>query len=334
MDVKTGTQTWSNNVQRADFKSDGASNISATDKAKFFQEDSIGETLNKVADANYVDESKKMRTVGNNQLNKDAFMSLLLTQMKNQDPTNPLKSHEMAAQLAQFTQLEKLTNIDQSINSLRTDQKPSMNYQALNLIGKAVNTDNSKITRTDATQNHEIRFNLGASAQKVEVKIKDANGTELRTLTFPNLKAGKNEVNWNGQMEDGTAAPIGDYTAEFQAVGSNGAKIFVESKVAGVITGVNFTPKGPQLLVGKQTINMSDVKSISDPSAPQEGGPQMGGRPVDISALGKTKPENKPETKPDSAKKARLVKGDISEAAMTQDFVNNLNKQGAKAGGM
>jgi flagellar basal-body rod modification protein FlgD len=180
MDVKTGTQTWSNAVQKADFKSDGTSNISATDKAKFFQEDSIGDTLNKVADANYVDDSKKMRTVGNNQLNKDAFMSLLLTQMKNQDPTNPLKSHEMAAQLAQFTQLEKLTNIDQSINSLRTDQKPSMNYQALNLIGKAVNTDNSKVTRTDATQNHEIRFNLGASAQQVEVKIKDANGTELR----------------------------------------------------------------------------------------------------------------------------------------------------------
>jgi hypothetical protein len=135
-------------------------------------------------------------------------------------------------------------------------------------------------------------------------------------------------------MEDGTAAPIGDYTADITAVGSNGAKIYVESKVAGVITGVNFTPKGPQLLVGKQTINLSDVKSISDPTAPQDNGAQMSGRPVDISALGKVKQENKPESKTDGAKKARLAKGDISEAAMTQDFVNNLNKQGAKAGGM
>lgn len=344
MDVKTGTQTWSNAVQRADFKSDGTQTMSATDKAKFFQEENIGETLNKVADANYVDDSKKMRTVGNNQLNKDAFMSLLLTQMKNQDPTNPLKSHEMAAQLAQFTQLEKLTNIDQSINSLRNDQKPSLNYQALNLIGKAVNTDNSKITRTETTQNHEIRFNLAASAQNVEVTIKDLNGTELRKLTFPNLKEGKNELNWNGQMEDGTAAPIGDYVADIQAVASNGKKIYVESKIAGTITGVNFTPKGPQLLVGKQVVNLSDVKSISDPMAPIANGPQLGGKPVDISALGgmvanggqsqAKRGEVKPETKPDAAKRARLAKGDIGDAAMTQDFINNLSKQGAKAGGM
>src|SRR5689334_11359839 len=108
--VKTGTQTWSNSPQRTDWKSDGAQNISAIDKANHMPEDSVGDMLNKVADPNYVDQSKKMRTVGNNQLGKDAFMSLLLTQMKNQDPTNPLKSHEMAAQLAQFTSLEKLNN--------------------------------------------------------------------------------------------------------------------------------------------------------------------------------------------------------------------------------
>src|ERR1700753_3724608 len=109
MSVKGGTQTWSTSPQRTDFKSDNTHNVSATDHAKYFDSESPGDTANKIADPNYVDTTKKMRTVGNAELGKDAFMTLLLTQMKNQDPTNPLKSHEMAAQLAQFTSLEKLT---------------------------------------------------------------------------------------------------------------------------------------------------------------------------------------------------------------------------------
>src|SRR5262245_60042138 len=132
--VKTGTQTWSNSQQRTDFKSDGAQTISATDKEKMGGDEAIGDILNKVADPNHIDETKKMRTVGGKEMGKDAFMTLLLTQMKNQDPTSPLKSHEMAAQLAQFTSLEKLHNINAAIEGLRKDQQPDHNFQALNFI--------------------------------------------------------------------------------------------------------------------------------------------------------------------------------------------------------
>ena len=73
MGVKGGTQTWSNSPQQAANKSDGAQNMSATDKEKFFGNDSIGDTLNKVADPNYIDASKKLRATGNAELGKDAF---------------------------------------------------------------------------------------------------------------------------------------------------------------------------------------------------------------------------------------------------------------------
>lgn len=342
--VKTGTQTWSTSQQRTDFKSDGAQNVSAVDRQKLGSGDeAIGDILNKVADPNFIDETKKMRTVGNKELGKDAFMSLLLTQMKNQDPTNPLKSHEMAAQLAQFTSLEKLHNINEAIEGLRKDNQPDHNFQALSFIGRTISTDNSKVGRTSTNEQHDIRFTLNADAPEVTMVVKDASGTPIRTLNYKNMKSGKNELNWNGMTDEGQAAPAGDYTVAIEAKGSNGRKLGVETKTEGVITGVNFTPKGPQLLVGKQVINMSDVKSISEPALVQQMEeskpmPSMNSAPVPGAATpvqgGEAQNTTimKPETRPNAAKAAKMKKGDLNDASMAQGLINKLNKEGAKAG--
>jgi flagellar basal-body rod modification protein FlgD len=333
--VKGGTQTWSSSPQRTDFKSDGAQTMSATDKQKYFDSEPIGDTLNKVADPNYVDPAKKMRTVGDSQLGKDAFMSLLLTQMKNQDPTNPLKSHEMAAQLAQFTALEKLNNINEGIEKLRKDNQPDHNFQALAFIGKTVTMGNSKIARLEESETHDLRFSLPQDAQKANIEISDASGNLVRKMEMKNLKAGANSLTWNGKTEEGATAPKGDYTLKVEALGANGKKLYVQTKADGVITGVNFTAHGAQLLMGKQVVSMSDVKSISDPSlvanaqnlAPPAAGP-AGTKPM----ASPKKVEMKTETKENSDKRARLAKGNINDAAMAQGLINTLNKAGAKAG--
>ncbi len=354
--VKGGTQTWSTAKQESSLRGDGNQTLSASDKEKYFQDESIGDTLNKVADPNYVDDSKKMRTTGNNQLGKDAFMTLLLTQMKNQDPTNPLKSHEMAAQLAQFTQLEKLNNINEGIVSLRKDNEPSHNFQALAFIGKTITTDNSKVSRLDADATHQVRFNLPADSQITKMAVKDAAGNVVRNLEFKNLKTGKNEVEWNGMTEEGAKAPVGEYTVAVTATGSNGRGLAVEMKTEGVISGVNFTPHGPQLMVGKQIVNMADVKSITESAAQPDMGTlsapnaqmmqqlqqqmsqaQGGGSPVNSKMMAlphesPKKAEVKPESKEANAKRARLSKGDLNDAAMAQGLINSLNKNGAKAG--
>lgn len=337
--VKSGTQTWSTAPQKPDFKSEKSNSVSATDAEKYFQNEDIGATLNKVADPNWVDDSKKMRTVGNNELGKDAFMTLLLTQMKNQDPTNPLKSHEMAAQLAQFTSLEKLQGINEGVDNLRKDMAPGQNFQALSFIGKTVMVDNSKISRSDAESQHEIRFNLSADAPSMKAQVKDAAGVVIRNLELKNLKAGKNQINWNGVTEDGTPAPVGEYTVTMEAEGSNGRKLFVETKTEGVISGVNFTPRGPQLMIGKQVLSISDIKTVSDSTALQMQ-PQMLAVPSALPAgalpaapnQGPKKVEVKPETKANADKRAKMAKGDLNDAAMAQGLINQINKAGAKAG--
>lgn len=325
--VKLGTQTWSSAPQKADYKSDGTQNLSANARAQVMgQDESIGDVLNRVSDPNYVDQSKKMRTVGANELGKDAFMTLLLTQMKNQDPTNPLKSHEMAAQLAQFTSLEKLNNINEGIDGLRKDQQPSHNFEALSFIGKMISTDNGKITRLSGDTNHEIHFQIPSDAQKLTLTVKDGDGKTIRTLEHKNLKTGENTLTWNGQTEEGATAPAGDYTATFEAIGSNGRKIFVETRTEGLISGVNFTARGPQLLVGKQTVNLSDVKSISDPNVKTlEPGP----RPI-----GEPPPDAHSTSKPVRAASPPGPKGrgNLDQAAMASGLINKLTQEGAKAG--
>jgi len=306
--------------------------MSASDKESLFQGESIGDTLNKVADPNWVDPSKKMRAVGNPKLDKDAFMTLLLTQMKNQDPTNPMKSHEMAAQLAQFTSLEKLSNIDSGIEKLNTQKNPAQNFEALNFIGKKVVTDSSTVTHASPTEMHDLDFNLAGDALKAEIRVKDKDGNVIRNLSASNLKAGKNSFNWNGLMDDGTAAPVGDYSFEVAARSSNDAKIFVETRTEGVVTGVNFTSKGPQVMVGKRVINMADIKSISDPRLSEEEAQKIKPQNQGPLPIPQAKASVKPETQTDGVKKAKLSQGNINDLAMTQGMINKLNDEGAKAG--
>lgn len=359
MNVKLGTQAWSKTPQPGIQHTDNVHHSSAFAEEKVTgQGENIGDVLNRVADPNYVSQTHKRRTVGNPELGKDAFMSLLLTQMKSQDPTNPMKSHEMAAQLAQFTSLEKLTNIESAINKLRTDSKPDKNFEALQLIGKTVVTDSTKITRADQKTPSDLKFSLAADAIKATVSIKDAKGNIVRTLTFNNLKKGKNDVSWNGQFEDGTQAPLGDYTLDVEARNSSGAKIFAQMKSQGTITGVNFTSHGPQVLIGKEAIDIADIKSISD-NAAKEGAPAPGiptpgfaKNAISLPAsLGGTaspipsaenimplpvakheKPTVKPETKSDGAKRSRLAQGSLTDAQMPGSLYKQLENAGAGEG--
>lgn len=324
LSVKGGTQTWSNAQQQVDFPKDNTRSISAEDQQQFFGEQDIGAVLNKVADPNWVDPAKQVRQVGDNSLDKDAFMKLLLTQMKHQDPTNPMQSHEMAAQLAQFTSLEKLTNINQGINALAKAQAPSHNFEALALIGKAVAGDSAKIDRMAENDQHPISFALKGDAQKAEIKIKDADGRLVRTLEVANLKTGRNEVVWNGKLDNGTDANRGAYVATIEAKGSNGRKIHADTQFSGVISGVNFTAQGPVLMIGKQAVSLKDVKEIVDPTRLAPSAPA---NQLEVKNNGAPAPSAKPEDK-----EQRVAGSNLESVGMSRGLINQLNKAGAKAG--
>ncbi|MFN8945181.1 MAG: flagellar hook assembly protein FlgD [Pseudobdellovibrionaceae bacterium] len=263
MNVSRDTKAFGNTVGEMKSSNDQVKTLSARDIEKVGGED-MGAVLNKVADKNYIDPSKKMRAVGNSQLDKDAFFKLMLAQMKNQDPTNPMKSHEMAAQLANFSSLEQMQNMNGTLTEMKNSAKPAEQFQALSLIGRSGAGDSTDVVRTKDDRDHDFKFEIPTEAN-VTVRIKNPDGAIIRTYELNNLKKGDNSLTWNGQDETGRVVPAGNYQFLAEAKSAQGQKIAVKTAFDGLITGVNFTSEGPVLMVGKQTVRLRDVKKITDP---------------------------------------------------------------------
>lgn len=253
----TQTKPTSNNASQAQLTDGDLKKLGA---------ENVGDLLNKVADPNWTDPSKKTRAVGNDKLDKDAFFKLMLAQMKNQDPTNPLKSHEMAAQLASFSSLEQMQNMNTTLTELKNGQKPTEQFQVLNLLGKGVAGDSSRVTRNQGDKSHDFVFNLPMKAKEAEIRVRNADGEVIKSYKLNNLKEGENRLPWNGQDENGNTVPAGEFQFFIEAKNEQGQKMAIKTDFEGTISGVNYTPEGPVLLIGTQTIRLKDVKKIIDSS--------------------------------------------------------------------
>jgi flagellar basal-body rod modification protein FlgD len=263
MGVSSGTKNWGKTPDQH-LPTDKSRKMAAGESP--FGDKDIGTVLNEIADPNYVDASKVQRQ-HSGELDKDAFFKLMLTQMQNQDPMNPMQSHEMAAQLAQFTGLEQMVNMNSNLEAIKNGQNPMKDYQALSFIGKEVAADSSLLIRTKDDASHELRFTLGSDASEGKIKIKNEAGDVVRELAIHDLKKGKNTIRWDGNNENGQKTGEGEYKFAVEAETAAGKKVTVDTNTSGRITGIQFTKRGPLLLIGNQQVYLADVKKIVDPVA-------------------------------------------------------------------
>ncbi|MBC7458702.1 MAG: flagellar biosynthesis protein FlgD, partial [Bdellovibrionaceae bacterium] len=287
-----------------------------------------------VADPNYVDPSKKVRGTGNKDMDKDAFFKLMMAQLKNQDPTNPLKNHEMAAQLAQFSTLEQMSNMNTTLKEMKAGNKPIEEFQALNMIGKKVAGDSSKVTRNDTDKEHEFTFKLPQDAKATEIKVMNAKGDVIREFKFNELKSGENKVTWNGETEDGRKAPAGQYFFQTEATALNGQKLQVKTDFEGVISGMSFSNEGPILQIGKQTVRLKDIRQFSDPSLMSNDQKTNDVTELDLKKSTHTAQTNiKQETKTEAQKKAMSASTEdvLADVGMSSAMLDKVQNELSKA---
>lgn len=262
MSVKTGIKDFSSSSQGTLKNEKVPESVQREIRDNYGDGKSLGDVLNRVANSNWEDQNQRLKGVGNNQLNRDAFFQLMIAQMKNQDPTEPIKSHDMAAQLAQFSSLEKMGNIDETLIEMKSKSEPVERMQVLGFIGKTVQGDSSQIYHDHHQSKHDFQFHLPKGAEDVRIHVKDRDGQTLRSYNMKHLEEGGHQVSWNGRNGQGLMVPPGYYQFAIEAKTSEGNQLHVDTAFSGKVTGINYTEKGPVLLVGNKSVRLNEVRKI------------------------------------------------------------------------
>ncbi|TVQ66277.1 MAG: hypothetical protein EA360_06555 [Balneolaceae bacterium] len=204
------------------------------------------------------------RTGSKNELGQQQFLQLLVAQMRNQDPINPLDGAEFASQLAQFNSVEQLISVNQGLKSLQESQdlmSASLNNSmAATLTGKQAKVMTNEIHLSDGEPVH-LKFELQTGADEIEVIIRNASGSEVRRETIPGMPSGENEWSWDGKNDAGATLFDGTYTVELKAK-SSGSPVSSMMFLEGVVEKVRFTGDGVFLSVNNIQVPIGDVQEI------------------------------------------------------------------------
>lgn len=179
----------------------------------------------------------------NSSLNENNFLTLMTTQLENQDPLNPMSSSDFAAELAQFSTAT-------GVQSLNTAMSGLSGIQAANLVGHnvAVNGD-TLLLGTSGTASGA--FNLPSAAAAAIATITDATGRTVDTIKLGALGSGNQSFTWDGKLSDGSTAPQGTYLFNVAAVNAAGVALKVTPYTIVPVTGVALGgTNGPMLDVG------------------------------------------------------------------------------------
>ncbi|NJK88186.1 MAG: flagellar hook assembly protein FlgD [Myxococcales bacterium] len=141
-------------------------------------------------------------------LGQDQFMKLLLTQMQNQSPLDPMDSNQFLGQLAQFTTIEQLAAMRGGIDNMALGQAGIVAGQTVTMIGKDVTYEGNQVQLVDGTG--KLLFDLAGASSNVKITIEDAQGRTIRTLELGSHASGKHDIAWDGLDAGGSAVPPRD----------------------------------------------------------------------------------------------------------------------------
>ncbi len=198
------------------------------------------------------------------QLGKEAFLTLLLTQLQNQDPTNPMENTEMTAQLAQFSQLEQLANMNSSIETMTGYIQAQNQFQTLTMIGKEVLAENDQLSVTDGKLDLEASV-ITTEACKLVVYVLDSKGNQVRMMDMGVVEPGEHKVDWKGLNNAGKQVDDGAYKFQVTATSLTGETLEdgVYPQVSGKITSVSFDSSGqPIIHMGNASLALGQVIQI------------------------------------------------------------------------
>ena len=207
------------------------------------------------------DNSSNQVKGSNGKLGKDEFMKLMVAQLQAQDPTNPMDAQDFSAQLAQFSALEQMFNVNTNLETLHDSQTALANNSTINLIGKTVDSPGNGIRLTGGKP-QTVSYSLPENAESVVIDIFDSTGNLITALPQGAQLKGTNSAFWNGLDGKGNKVPDGEYTYQVKAFDSAGKSLNVGTLSAGTVNEVTFEDGTSYAIVNGKKIPAGEISRV------------------------------------------------------------------------
>ena len=202
---------------------------------------------------------------GNQSMGKDAFLQLLVTQLKNQDPLSPQDNGAFVSQLAQFSSLEGINNLNDSVNNISSNYSSSQALQASSLVGRSIITQTDKAL-VDTSKSMTGSVAVTAATGDVSVKITDKDGVVVRTLDMGAQSAGSSDFIWDGKNTAGEVAAPGTYTFTATTKNDAGDTVALATSLPATVNSVTLSQTGGEMLLnlagGMGSVKLSQIQTI------------------------------------------------------------------------
>lgn len=202
-------------------------------------------------------------------LDQNDFLTLLMAQLQNQDPTQPVDDTQFASELAQFSSLQQLTDIGSTLDSMLSAQSSANQLQAANLVGKNVLYQTTQV-QADGKDPVALGVNLSLASDSTVAVVTDASGNVVRTLSLGAEPAGVTNFTWDGNDQSGNPVSAGTYNVAVTATRTDGQSVTASALAEGSVSGVTLSSSGssgtPTLVIGNQQVGLSNVVEIVNPN--------------------------------------------------------------------
>ncbi|HUU27363.1 MAG TPA: flagellar hook capping FlgD N-terminal domain-containing protein [archaeon] len=196
---------------------------------------------------------------------KDDFLKLLVAQLRNQDPLNPADNQEFAAQLAQFSSLEQLQQMNSSLEKSLDSNSQIANYlnnnTATGFIGKEVRALGNQVY-LDESSDPVIRFQQNRNSIDTKVIVYNSAGVLMRTIGLGGTSADEMDVVWDGKDSQGNNLAEGTYWFDVAATDYEGNPVKTVGFMVGIITGIRYLDNKAYLLMGDRQLPLEDVIEV------------------------------------------------------------------------
>jgi flagellar basal-body rod modification protein FlgD len=193
--------------------------------------------------------------------NFDAFLKLLTTQLKNQNPLDPLDTNQFTQQLVQFAQVEQQMKQNDQLATLIAIDKSAQSTAALAFVGSTVAVDGQTAVLANGRANWSFTVSKPATAT---VTIKNATGQTVYSSGFT-MNAGAQSFSWDGRDTNGVQWPDGNYTISVTGKDASGQPVPVSTEIEGIVDSVDLTKTPPDLSIVGQTFKLDKIKRVVRP---------------------------------------------------------------------